>query len=73
MGISSKYAISESSPAGSYANAANLKWTSSNTKVATVTKGSGNKATVKAVSKGTATVKITLFNGKTATCKVTVK
>ena len=67
------YTISESSPAGSYANAANLKWTSSNTKVATLTKGSGNKATVKAVSKGTATVKITLFNGKTATCKVTVK
>lgn len=67
------YTISESSPSGSYANAANLRWTSSNNKVATVTKNGGNKATVKAVNKGTATVKITLFNGKTASCKVTVK
>ena len=67
------YTISENSPSGSYANAANLKWTSSNTKVATVTKGSGNKATIKTVAKGTAYVKITLYNGKTAQCKVTVK
>lgn len=67
------YTISESSPSGSYANSANLKWTSSNTKVATVTKGGANKATVKAVNKGTAYIKITLYNGKTAQCKVTVK
>lgn len=67
------YTISESSPNGSYANAANLKWSSSNTKVATVTKGCANKATIKAVNAGTATVKITLYNGKTASCKVTVK
>lgn len=67
------YTISESSPSGTYANAANLKWTSSNTKVATVTKGSGNKATIKAVAKGTAYVKITLYNGKSAQCKVVVK
>ena len=67
------YTISESSPSGTYANAANLKWTSSNTKVATVTKGNANKATIKAVAKGTAYIKITLYNGKTAQCKVTVK
>ena len=67
------YTISESTNSGSYANAANLKWSSTNTKVATVTKGSGNKATIKAVGKGTAYVKITLYNGKTAQCKVTVK
>ncbi|MED9969690.1 MAG: Ig-like domain-containing protein [Ruminococcus sp.] len=67
------YTISEITNSGSYANAANLKWTSTNANVATVTKGSGNKATIKAVNKGTAYVKITLYNGKTAQCKVTVK
>ncbi len=70
---SKTYTISEITNSGSYANAANLKWTSTNANVATVTKGSGNKATIKAVNKGTAYVKITLYNGKTAQCKVTVK
>ena len=67
------YEISESTNSGSYANAANLKWSSSNTGVATVTKGSANKATIKAVKKGTSYVTITLYNGLTAQCKVTVK
>ncbi|MGO5082351.1 hypothetical protein ACTQ3L_10210, partial [Oscillospiraceae bacterium LCP25S3_E4] len=73
LGKGESYTISESTSKGSYANGANLKWTSTNTRVATVQKGSGNKAVVKAVGTGTADVKITLFNGKTATCKVTVK
>ena len=73
LGKGESYTVSETTNSGSYANAANLKWSSSNTKVATVTKGSGNKATVKAVGTGTAYVKITLYNGKTAQCKVTVK
>ena len=73
LGNGETYTIAENTNAGSYANAANLKWSSSNTKVATVTKGSGNKAVVKAVGKGTANVTIRLYNGKTATCKVTVK
>ena len=67
------YTISESTNSGSYANAANLKWTSSNSSVATVTKSSGNKAVIKAKAKGTSYIKITLYNGKTAQCKVTVK
>lgn len=67
------YTISESTNSGSYANAANLEWVSLNTKVATVTKGSGNKATIKAVGKGTAYIGIITYNGKTAKCKVTVK
>lgn len=67
------YTISENTPSGTYANASNLKWSSSNTKVATVAKGSGNKATIKAVAAGTAYVKINLYNGKTAACKVMVK
>ena len=67
------YTISESTNSGSYANAANLKWTSSNSSVANVTKGNGNKAVIKAKAKGTSYIKITLYNGKTAQCKVTVK
>lgn len=73
LGKGESYKISEGTNSGSYANAANLKWSSSNTKVATVTKGSANKATIKATGVGTAYVKITLYNGKTAQCKVTVK
>ena len=65
--------ISETTNSGSYANASNLKWSSSNSEVATVKKDSGNKAIVQAVGKGTAYIKITTYNGKTATCKVTVK
>lgn len=67
------YTISEITNSGSYANASNLKWGSTNLKVATVTKGSGNKATIKAVNKGTAYIKITTYNGKAAICKVTVR
>ena len=73
LGKGETYTISESTNSGAYANAANLKWSSSNNSVATVTKGSGNKATIKATGVGTAYVKITLYNGKTAQCKVTVK
>ena len=73
LGKGEKYTISESTNSGTYANAANLKWTTSNSSVATVTKGSGNKATITAKGVGTAYIKITLYNGKTAQCKVTVK
>lgn len=73
LGKGETYTIAESTTSGSYANAANLKWSSTNTSVAVVTKGSGNKATITAKGVGTAYVKITLYNGKTAQCKVTVK
>ena len=73
LGKGESYTVSESTSKGSYANGANLKWTSTNTRVATVQKGKGNKAVIKAVGKGTANIKITLYNGKTATCKVKVK
>ena len=72
LGKGESYTIKENTNSGSYANAANLKWTSTNTRVVTVKKGSGNKAVLKAVSEGTANVKLTLYNGKTAICKVTV-
>lgn len=73
LGKGETYTISESTNSGTYANAANLKWTTSNSSVATVTKGSGNKATITAKGNGTAYIKIALYNGKTAQCKVTVK
>ena len=73
LGKGESYTIKENTNSGSYANVANLKWTSTNTRVVTVKKGSGNKAALKAVGTGTASVRITLYNGKTATCKVTVK
>lgn len=73
LGVGETYVISESTNGGTYANASNLKWSSSNTSVAVVTKGSGNKAVVTAKKPGTATVTIKLYNGKTATCRVTVK
>lgn len=73
LGKGEIFTISESTNSGSYANTDNLKWSSSNTKVATVLKGSDNKATIKAVGKGTAYISIKTYNGKTAKCKVTVK
>lgn len=73
LGVGETYTVSESTNSGTYANADNLKWSSTNTSVATVTKGSGNRAQITAMGVGTAYVKITLYNGKTAQCKVTVK
>lgn len=73
LGVGETYIVSESTNSGTYANADNLKWSSTNTSVATVTKGSGNRAQITAKGVGTAYVKITLYNGKTAQCKVTVK
>ena len=46
----------------------NFTWTSSNKKVATVTK----KGVVKALKKGTAVITVRTANGKKATCRITV-
>lgn len=74
LGEGEKFTISESTNSGSYANADNLKWTTSNANVAIPAKVSGsNKAVIRAKGVGTATITIKTYNGKTATCKVTVK
>ena len=65
------YTISEITNSGSYANS--FTWSSSNNSVATVAKSNANKAVITAKSKGTATITIRTYNGKTATCRVTVK
>lgn len=73
LGVGESYMITESTNSGTYANSYNLKWSSSNSKVVTVTKNSSNKATIKAVGVGSAKVTITLYNGIKAECNVTVK
>ena len=65
------YTISEITNSGSYAKS--FAWSSSNTSVATVAKSNANTAVITAKVKGTATITIRTYNGKTATCKVTVK
>ena len=71
LGAGESYTISQSTNSGSYAKG--FTWSSSNTSVATVTKTTANKAKITAKGVGTATVKVKLYNGKTSTCKVTVK
>ncbi len=73
LSVGEKYTISEKTNRGSYASATNLKWTSTNSEIANVTKSKGKKATITAKSVGKAYIKITLYNGKTAQCRVTVK
>lgn len=69
--VGENYTISENTNSGSYAY--NFTWSSSDTKVATVTKTSGNKAQISPKMQGTTTITIKTYNGKTATCKITVK
>lgn len=69
--VGKNYTISESTNSGSYSY--NFTWSSSNTKVATVQKTSGNKAQISPKMQGTATITFKTYNGKTASCKITVK
>lgn len=68
--VGDDFIISENTNTGSYAY--NFTWSSSNKKVATVTKTTSNKAKISPRMQGTATISIKTYNGKTATCKVTV-
>lgn len=66
--------VYESTPSGTYANAKNVTYTSSNKGVATVTKNGTFKssAKIKAIKKGTATITVRLYNGKTSSVKIRV-
>ena len=68
--VGENYIISENTNSGSYAY--NFTWSSSDTKVATVSKTSGNKAQISPKMQGTTTITIKTYNGKTATCKITI-
>ena len=65
----------ESTPKGSFANPKNITYSSSNKKVATVTKNStfSGAAKIKAVRRGTSKITVELYNGKTSWVKVNVK
>ena len=66
LGIGEAYKLVSTLPKDT---ASKLTWTSANTKIATVD-GSGN---VKGVAAGSAKITVKTFNGKSATCTVTVK
>lgn len=68
--VGNTYTISESTNSGSYAYG--FEWSSSNPMVATITKGNANKAVISAMMLGTTNITIKTYNGKTATCKVTI-
>ncbi len=67
------YELTSAIAKGEFLNNRNINWSSSNKKVVTVKRQSNGKATLTAVGKGTATITVKTYNGKTATCKVTVK
>ena len=71
LGVGETFSIYKTIPNDSYAE--KFTWTSDNNAVATVEKTSMSNATITAKGTGTATIKVQLYNGKTATCKVTVK
>lgn len=66
--------VYESTPSGTYANAKNVTYTSSNKRVASVSKDGTFKssAKIKAIKKGTATITVRLYNGKTSYVKIRV-
>ena len=71
LGVGESYTISQSSPSDCYAKG--FEFTSSNKSVAIVEKTTANKAKVVAKGVGTAKITVKTYNGKTATCTVTVK
>lgn len=68
--VGEDYIISEKTNNGSYSY--NFTWSSSNTKVATIKKTSGNKAQISPKMQGTTIITIKTYNSKTATCKITI-
>ncbi len=68
--VGKTYTLSPTVSANSYSSTYTA--TSSNTAVATVSVSSDNKIIVKGVKAGTAIITAKTYNGKTATCKITV-
>ena len=70
LGNGKEFTISYTLKAGSYAR--DIEWTSSDTSVAAVKKATETEAVITAKGRGTATVTLSLYNGVTAQCIVTV-
>lgn len=68
--VGNSVTLTESTNSGSYAKS--FSWNTSNDKVVKIIKTDKNNASIKAMSLGTANITIKTYNGKTATCKVTV-
>lgn len=72
LGIGETYTIWGNATNNSYNS--KLTWSTSNKNVASLKQDrNGTKATITAKHVGTATIKVRTYNGKVATCKVTVK
>ena len=71
LGVGESYTISQSSPSDCYARG--FEFTSSNKSVATVEKTTANKAKIVAKGVGSAKITVKTYNGKTASCTITVK
>lgn len=69
--VGEDFIIAEYTNSGSYSYS--FTWSSSNTEVATITKTTTNKAKISPKMQGTTTITFKTYNGKTATCKITVK
>lgn len=71
LGEGEVYQISEKTNSGSYG--LSFTWSSNNSGVASVERTTANKANIIAKKSGTATIKVKMYNGVYAECKVTVK
>ena len=72
LGVGETHELTSTIAKDEFVNNRNITWSSSNKKVVTVKRESNGKAVVTAVGTGTATITVKTYNGKTATCKVTV-
>lgn len=70
--VGQKYSLYEHTNSGSYANSQNLSWKSTNYAIVSTFKSYGNECILTAKKKGVVNVTVRTYNGKTATCRVTV-
>lgn len=71
LGMGETFVVTKTTSKDSYAGT--FTWKSSNNNVATVQQTSFNKAKITTKGTGTAIITLSAYNGKTATCKVTVR
>lgn len=70
--VGQRYSLYESTNSGSYANPQNITWRSTNNAIATASRGWKNEGIIVGKKKGVVNITVRTYNGKTATCKVTV-
>lgn len=70
--VGQRYSLYESTNSGSYANPQNITWRSTNNAIATASRGWKNEGIIVGKRKGVVNITVRTYNGKTATCRVTV-